>query len=81
LADSALDLNNPNLVSDIGCAAEFAAAALAACAYNVRINHKFMRDTPAIEAQHNALERYERDAHALLTRIRRAVNAALAPKT
>jgi methenyltetrahydrofolate cyclohydrolase len=81
LADSALDLNNPNLVSDIGCAAEFAAAALAACAYNVRINHKFMRDTPAIEAQCNALERYERDAHALLEKIRRGVSAALMTKT
>jgi len=81
LADSALDLNNRNLVSDIGCAGEFAAAALAACAYNVRINHKFMRDTPAIEAQRDALERYERDARELLAKIRRAVDAELAPKT
>ncbi len=81
LAESALDLNNNNLVSDIGCAAEFAAAALASCAYNVRINHKFMRDSAAIEAQQHALERYERDAHALLTKVRKTVNAALAPKT
>jgi methenyltetrahydrofolate cyclohydrolase len=81
LTDDALDLNNTNLVSDIGCAAEFAYAALTACAYNVRINHKFMRDSAAIEAQRNALERYERDAHTLLTKVRRTVNAALAPKT
>jgi methenyltetrahydrofolate cyclohydrolase len=81
LADSALDLNNANLVSDIGCAAEFAAAALAACAFNVRINHKFMRDNAAVEAQRDALQRYERDAHTLLTKVRRSVNDALAPKT
>jgi formiminotetrahydrofolate cyclodeaminase len=80
LTANALDLNNNNLISDIGCAAEFAAAALASCAYNVRINHKFMRDSAAIEAQRDALARYERDAHALLTKVRRAVNAELAPK-
>jgi methenyltetrahydrofolate cyclohydrolase len=79
LAQSALDLNNTNLISDIGCAAEFAHAALAACAYNVRINHRFMRDSDAIEAQEHALERYERDAAALLTKVRRAVNEALQP--
>ena len=81
LAERALDLHNTNLVSDIGCAAEFAFAGLAASAYNVRINHKFMRDSEALEAQRHALERYERDAHTLLTKIRGAVNAALAPKT
>lgn len=81
LAERALDLHNTNLVSDIGCAAEFAFAGLAASAYNVRINHKFMRDSEALEAQRHALERYERDARTLLTKIRGAVNAALAPKT
>jgi formiminotetrahydrofolate cyclodeaminase len=69
---------NTNLISDIGCAAEFAHAALAACAYNVRINHRFMRDSAAIEAQQHALERYERDAATLLARIRRAVGEVLA---
>jgi formiminotetrahydrofolate cyclodeaminase len=78
---SALDLNNANLISDIGCAAEFAHAALMACAYNVRINHKFMRDIAAIEAQRHALERYEREGAALLASVRRAVNAGLKPKT
>jgi len=80
MAERALDLNNKNLVSDIGCAAEFAYAALAACAYNVRINHRFMHDAPAIEAQRDALERYERDANALLERVRRSVRAGLAPR-
>jgi len=79
LAKSALDLENVNLVSDIGCAAEFAHAALAACAFNVRINHRFMKDRAAVDAQAHALQRSERDAAELLTRIRRAVNDALGP--
>ena len=73
LAARALEIPNRNLVSDIGCAAEFAAAALAACAYNVRINHKFMKDTYAIEAQAHVLERYERECGALLNGIRRSI--------
>jgi methenyltetrahydrofolate cyclohydrolase len=81
LAESALDLNNMNLVSDIGCAAEFGYAALAACAYNVRINHRFMKDLSAIEAQAHALARCEREAQALVDRVRRGVNAGLAPRT
>ncbi len=76
-AANALDIPNRNLVSDIGCAAEFAASALAACAYNVRINHRFMHDVDAIEAQANALARYERECTAMLASIRRAVNQAL----
>ena len=77
LAAKALEFNNRNLASDIGCAAEFAAAALAACAYNVRINHRYMMDEVAIEAQNNALERYEREAAALLASIRKAVRAQI----
>jgi formiminotetrahydrofolate cyclodeaminase len=76
--ERAFDLRNTNLVSDIGCAGEFAHAALTACAYNVRINHKFMRDLAAIEAQRHALERYEREGAALLAGIRRAVAAVFA---
>jgi len=79
LAKSALDLRNRNLVSDIGCAAEFAHAGLAACAYNVRINHRFMHDTSAVAAQAHALGRYEREAGALLVAVRKAVTAALSP--
>jgi formiminotetrahydrofolate cyclodeaminase len=77
LAARALQLGNTNLVSDIGCAAEFGYAALTSCAYNVRINHKFMRDLAAIEAQAHALDRYEREASALLASIRKTVRAQL----
>jgi formiminotetrahydrofolate cyclodeaminase len=77
LAAQALDLGNANLVSDVGCAAEFAYSALFACAYNVRINHKFMNDRDTISAQSARLHRYEREANALLGGIRRAVNASL----
>jgi formiminotetrahydrofolate cyclodeaminase len=73
LAARALTFHNRNLVSDIGCAAEFGYAALAACAYNVRINHRFMHDLPAIEAQEHALGRYEREGNALLASIRKGV--------
>ncbi len=77
LAASALNLRNRNLVSDVGCAAEFAHAAVMACAYNVRINHRFMHDLGAIEAQAHALERYEREAGAVLADIRTSVRAQL----
>lgn len=80
LAARALEFNNRNLVSDIGCAAEFGHAALAACAYNVRINHRFMHDVAAIEAQAHALARYERESSALLASIRKAVNETLIVK-
>ncbi len=73
LAVRALTIPNKNLVSDIGCAGEFGYAALAACAYNVRINHKFMHDAEAIEAQRNVLQRYEREGAALLAAIRRHI--------
>jgi formiminotetrahydrofolate cyclodeaminase len=79
LAAQTLDIPNRNLVSDVGCAAEFAAAALAACAYNVRINHRFMHDRDAIDAQAHALARYERESVALLASVRRAVAQSLQP--
>jgi len=77
LAQRTLELNNMNLISDVGCAAEFGYAALAACAYNVRINHRFMKDRAAIEAQAHALARCEREAETLIQRLRHAVNAEL----
>jgi methenyltetrahydrofolate cyclohydrolase len=79
LATRALELHNSNLISDIGCAAEFARAGLAASAYNVRINHRFMHDASAIETQAHALRRCERHADALLAKIRKAVTAELFP--
>jgi formiminotetrahydrofolate cyclodeaminase len=78
LAASALELRNANLVSDIGCAAEFAAAALAASAYNVRINHKFMKDRAAIQTQEAALTGFERAAAGLLERVRSETARSLA---
>jgi methenyltetrahydrofolate cyclohydrolase len=77
LASRALDIPNKNVMSDVGCAAEFAAAAIASCAYNVRINHRFMHDIDAIEAQAHVLERVERESTALLPSIRRTVNFAI----
>jgi formiminotetrahydrofolate cyclodeaminase len=77
LAGDALELKNAHLVSDVGCAAEFAYVSLAACAYNVRINHKFMKDQGAIAAQRDELERFEREAAALLSGIRVTCRAQL----
>lgn len=70
LAHDALDLGNANLASDLGCAAEFAHAALLACAYNVRINHKFMKNASLIASQRSELEGLEQSALPLLTAIR-----------
>ena len=79
LADRILRIPNRNLAGDAGCGAEFAFAALAACAYNVRINHRYMHDAEAIAAQSELLERYEEDAAAILVRVRAIVAAALTP--
>ncbi|HEY8322604.1 MAG TPA: cyclodeaminase/cyclohydrolase family protein [Candidatus Baltobacteraceae bacterium] len=73
LAARGLALGNRNLESDLGCAAEFGAAAIAACAYNVRINHRFMRDAEAVAAQSKRLARVERESAALLQQVRRAL--------
>ena len=73
LAADALELNNANLASDVGCAGEFAYSALLACAYNVRINHKFMKDEPLVAAQQAELQRLETAAQPLLAAIRAAL--------
>ena len=78
LASQTLQMENTNLISDVGCAAEFLWAAFAACAYNVRINHRYMKDRPAIEAQTQELGRLEREALAEVQPVRAAVSAALA---
>ncbi|MEO6836605.1 MAG: cyclodeaminase/cyclohydrolase family protein [Candidatus Tumulicola sp.] len=72
---------NKHLASDVGCAAEFGSAALTACAYNVRVNHRYMRDEATIADQAAALVRYESEGSELLTRVRRHVREALAGKT
>jgi formiminotetrahydrofolate cyclodeaminase len=70
LAAELLERDSRALASDIGCAAEFAYAALAGCAYNVRVNHRYMRDAARIGAQATTLETYENDAAPLLQRVR-----------
>jgi methenyltetrahydrofolate cyclohydrolase len=61
------------LASDVGCAAEFAYAAAAACGYNVRINHRYMHDQTTIGEQAAELARIERDAAQILARVRAAL--------
>lgn len=68
-----LVIPNRTLTSDIGSAAEFAHAAIAACAYNVRINHAFMKDAQRIAGQARELDESEREAELLLREIRSAL--------
>jgi formiminotetrahydrofolate cyclodeaminase len=73
LAARALEISTRDLISDVGCAAELAHAAILACAYNVRVNHRFMRDRDAVAAGEQRLRTIEDDAHALLERVRAAI--------
>lgn len=61
------------LRSDVGSAAEFANAALASAAYNVRINHRFMCDADLVARQERALRTCEAAARDLLARVRERV--------
>jgi formiminotetrahydrofolate cyclodeaminase len=70
LADDLLDISSRDLVSDVGCAAEFANAAILACAYNVRVNHRLMRDRDAVAAGEQGLRAIEDAARGLLERVR-----------
>jgi formiminotetrahydrofolate cyclodeaminase len=76
-ASQILKVPNKHLVSDVGCAAEFAHAALAACAFNVRVNHRYMRNAEGAAAQTSLLRRYETEGDQLLSTIRVTVNEAL----
>ncbi|MDQ2857446.1 MAG: cyclodeaminase/cyclohydrolase family protein [Candidatus Eremiobacteraeota bacterium] len=78
LARRALAFENDALASDLGCAAEFASAGLAAAALNVRVNHRYMKDSAAIAAQSAELERYEGEAGPLVTQVRCEVARTLA---
>jgi methenyltetrahydrofolate cyclohydrolase len=62
-----------SLGSDVGCAAELAHAAIAACAYNVRINHRFLRESATVRNQVARLVLIEGAASQILTRVRRSV--------
>ncbi len=78
LAAQLLEVETKSLVSDIGCAAEFAYAAVAGCAYNVRVNHKYMKDVGTIARQEARLQTHEAAAHQLLERIRTQISQELA---
>ncbi|GAC1490823.1 MAG: cyclodeaminase/cyclohydrolase family protein [Vulcanimicrobiaceae bacterium] len=78
LAERALALGNPHLIGDIGSAAEFAGAALASAAINVRGNHTYLKDRDLIVRQAAQLERYERECAAHVARVRFEVGRAFA---
>ncbi len=61
------------LSSDVGSAAEFAHAAVAACGYNVRVNHRYMHEDAAIREQAARLVRYEGEASRIAARVRDAL--------
>lgn len=71
-------VGNRSLASDVGCAAEFGGAAVAACAYNVRVNHRYLGEARAAADQAATLQRYEREAADLLSAVRTGVAAAKA---
>jgi formiminotetrahydrofolate cyclodeaminase len=74
IAARAAALGNSNLMSDVECALHFFRAALGASVANVRINHRFIKDTGAVEKQnerlvaiHDAADREEKQALAVVT--------------
>jgi len=77
MAEQTLQLRNRNLISDVGCAAEFGASCVSAAAYNVRVNHLFMSDAEAVENQEHVLTHYEHTAAGLLDAVRQGVARTL----
>ena len=71
-----LQIPAPGLASDVGCAAEFARAAIAGSAYNVRVNHRFMHDGQRVAAQAERLSAIESAAESAHD----AVHAAVATR-
>lgn len=78
LAEDALALDNRNLASDLGCAAAFAEAAVAAAALNVRVNHAYLRDDDLRAHQQAALATLERETSRRVAHVRAAVERTLA---
>lgn len=70
LAEEALALENPHLASDAGVACELAAAALRASAYNVRVNHRFLKDAAVVSRQAAQLQAIEDESASVLRRVR-----------
>lgn len=77
LSERALDLENVHLASDLGCAADFALAAIAASALNVRVNHKYLKNPDLVAEHTRVLEMFEREAPLGAARIRARVTAAI----
>lgn len=77
LSERALDLENANLASDLGCAADFAIAAIDASALNVRVNHKYLKNAELVAQHARVLDDLERDVPAIAARVRDRVNAAI----
>jgi methenyltetrahydrofolate cyclohydrolase len=73
LALELLEYSGEALRSDLGSAAEFAHASLTSCAYNVRINHRYMKDAQAVARQAHQLGVTESQAWPLLERVRAKV--------
>ncbi|MBC5801390.1 MAG: cyclodeaminase/cyclohydrolase family protein [Candidatus Eremiobacteraeota bacterium] len=78
LAARALELGNPHLASDLGCAADFAAAGLSACAFNVRVNYRYIHDRELIARGERQLQRFESTTAPLIEQVRVATQRALA---
>jgi formiminotetrahydrofolate cyclodeaminase len=77
LLQKLLEFQIQALRSDVGSAAEFASAALASCAYNVRINHRFMHDSEVVARQEEALCEREVAAQGILSRLRAQLGDAI----
>jgi formiminotetrahydrofolate cyclodeaminase len=73
LAERALGLDNAGLVSDLGCAAEFAGAAFRASSYNVRVNHAYLRDTALLAHQATVLSELAQQVDRRLDAVRAAL--------
>jgi methenyltetrahydrofolate cyclohydrolase len=73
LALELLEYSSAALRSDVGCAAEFAHASLLSCAYNVRVNHRYMKDALTVARQEQQLGVTESEARRLLERVRAKV--------
>lgn len=73
LIERLLKLSTGALFSDVASAAEFANAAITACGYNVRINHRYMHDKAVILKQAAVFVRIEGRAASIVASARRAV--------
>lgn len=73
-----LDIGNPNLISDVGCAGELAFTALRCALLNVEVNHAFIKNEEYISEQKEELPSLHDAAkdlcNTIWTRTREAIN-------